>query len=123
MDEKEILKSLTILYVEDNQSIREVVVKFLKRKVKEVISAENGKDGLEVLKTKEPDIIITDIEMPVMNGVDMIEQIRKLSFNKPIIVVTAYKDDEHHSKLADGYIFKPIKFKELLTMIVNLHKK
>lgn len=119
-----ILKEATILYVEDDDSIRDAVTRALKRRVKEVKTAENGQDGLEKFMSNGFDIVLTDLEMPVMNGIEMIENIRKSSKNAfPIVVITAYKDDEHFTPLADAYIYKPIVLDELENTIVDLLEK
>ena len=120
----EVLKTITVLYVEDEEEVRSAIMRALKRRVGNVIMASNGKEGLELFKAEHPDIVITDLEMPIMNGIAMIEKIRDISGNDyPIIVVTAYKDDEHYTPLADGYIYKPIHFDELETMIATLIEK
>lgn len=124
MQNIDLLKSLTILYVEDDEMVRDSISATLKRKVKVIYEAENGKEGLELTKKHNPDVILTDIEMPVMNGLKMIEEIRKEFGNRhPIVVITAYRDNEHFSDLADGYIYKPIKLKELFSKIVTLIEK
>lgn len=119
-----LLKSLTVVYVEDEEPVRHNISLALKRRVGKVITAENGKEGLEKTQAFNPDVVITDIEMPVMNGLEMIRRIREIYDRKrPIIVITAYKDEEHHTDLADGYLYKPILFDKLEEMIVELVKK
>ena len=79
------LKTLTILYAEDEEGIRENVAASLRYYVKEVIEAENGKMALELYEAKHPDIVITDILMPLMNGIDLVKQIRKKDQTTPIL--------------------------------------
>jgi YesN/AraC family two-component response regulator len=118
------LKELTILYVEDEEPVRHNIAMALKRRVGKVITAENGKEGLDKTQEYNPDVIITDLEMPVMNGIVMIQKIREIyGPNRPIIVITAYKDEEHYTDLADGYLFKPVLFDKLEKMIADLVKK
>jgi len=119
-----LLKKLTVLYVEDEEPVRHNISLALKRRVGQVFTAENGKEGLEKTQEYNPDVIITDLEMPVMDGITMIREIRRI-YEKdcPIIVVTAYKDEEHYTDLADGYIYKPVIFEQLEEMIVNQVKK
>lgn len=119
-----VLKKLTVLYVEDEEIVRHNISMALKRRVGKVITAANGKEGLEKTQEHDPDIIITDIEMPVMDGIKMILEIRRLyGNNRPIIVITAYKDEEHYTDLADGYIYKPVLFDQLEKMIADLVNK
>lgn len=118
------LDTITVLYVEDEEEVRNSIARALKRRVGNIITAANGQEGLDLFKKERPDIIVTDLEMPIMNGITMIEKIREISGNDyPIIVVTAYRDDEHYTPLANGYIYKPIHFDELENMVVTLIEK
>lgn len=120
MSDYEILKSVTGLYVEDEEIVRDILGMFLRRRFKDLYEAENGLDGLEMFKKYSPDIIITDIEMPIMNGLEMIKEIKELDESKPIIIVTAFKDEAHKTHLADEIIHKPINNRDLLEKIYNL---
>ena len=109
------LKELELLYVEDDTETREFVSAILRRRFKTIHTAENGKIGLELFKKHKFPLIITDIKMPVMSGVEMIEQIRKDQSVSPLVVVTtAHRERELHSPLADIHLFKPIDVYELL---------
>lgn len=116
---KELLASLTILYVEDEDAIRDQISYFFKRFVKNFHCAKNGLEGLEFCKTTIPDIIITDIQMPKLNGLDMIKQLGLP--NVPVIVTTAYSDVEYFLKAIElnisKYIIKPIDLMELVTNV------
>ena len=109
---KEILKNYTILYVEDDDEVRKVAVEYLSRICKTVYEAENGKVALNLWRDKKPDIIITDISMPKMNGIDMARYIRAEDQKTPIIVATAYTDQDYLMKAVElqlvKYIVKPI---------------
>lgn len=109
---KEILKNYTILYVEDDEDVRKVAVEYLERICKKVFQAENGKVALNVWRDEKPDIIITDISMPKMNGIDMARYIRAEDLKTPIIVATAYTDQDYLLKAVElqlvKYIVKPI---------------
>ncbi len=109
---KEILKNYTILYVEDDAQVRQVAVEYLSRICKEVLEAENGKEALNIWRDLKPDIIITDISMPKMNGIDMARYIRSEDLKTPIIVATAYTDQDYLLKAVElqlvKYIVKPI---------------
>lgn len=118
------IDSSKILYVEDEEAVRESVARALRRRTKEVVTAINGKDGLDKFLANGFNIVLTDLEMPIMNGITMIEEIRKAtSFQYPIIVITAYQDDDHFTPLADAYIYKPINFEELESTIIKLLEK
>lgn len=110
----EVLKDLTVLLVEDEQFPREAIGRFLQSQVAAVHLAANGLEGLELFSTVQPDVVITDLEMPVMNGLEMIRRIRALSRNVPIIIATGYDDDQHKTDLADRTLIKPIVFSTLL---------
>lgn len=121
IENEEILKKLKVLYVEDDELILEVVARSLKRKIEEVYTGKNGVEGFELTSKIFPDIIITDIEMPQMNGIEMIQEIRK-KFNGrcPIIVVTAYEDEAHKTELADAYLYKPVDKNKLFETMIQL---
>lgn len=112
---------VSILYVEDDANARGAVGVLLKRAVRTVYTAENGKDGLELFKSHDPDIIITDIRMPVMDGLDMAREIKRENGGKPIIVTTAHSDTDYFMAAIeigiDRYVLKPIDGGKLLSAI------
>ena len=117
-------KEYNILYVEDNHEIAEEIAFFLEPRVNKFYSAYDGKEGLELFKEHKPDIIITDIQMPNMNGIEMIEQIRKIDSEVPIIITTAFNESSYLLKAinlqVDGYIMKPLNIKELLNRLKKI---
>jgi YesN/AraC family two-component response regulator len=114
------LKGLRVLYVEDEIIVRLSLCRFLRRRFKEVVEAGNGKDGLELYKALRPDIVITDIEMPVMHGIEMIEKITAMDKNGPIIIVTTgYDDDKHKSDKACANLLKPLDHELLVEVILR----
>jgi len=117
--------NLRVLYVEDDETIQAIVTRILKRKVKELIVASDGQEGLEKFKEHHEhiDLIITDIEMPRMNGLQMIEHIQGLRDNQPIIILTAYNDEEHRSEHACELIVKPIRKQVLFESMDRCIKK
>lgn len=115
------LEEATVVYVEDEPAIRDKIARVLHRRVKEIHLASNGMEGLELVRRTDPHIVITDLEMPLMNGMEMIRRIREeIAKDKPIIVVTAYQDDEHYTNLADGYIYKPVIIQDLIDLMEKL---
>ncbi|MBW7453843.1 response regulator, partial [Paenibacillus sepulcri] len=83
--------------------------------------ALNGEDGLDLIRETQPDIVITDIYMPVMNGLDMMEQLRKEGFNGKIIILSGYSDFEHARQAlrhnVSDYVSKPISVPTLKSII------
>jgi len=117
------LKNLTLLYVEDEKMIRQNAVEYLSRICNNVLEAQNGVEALEVYGKCQPDIIITDIKMPKMNGLEMAENIRKMDKTTPIIMATAHTETHYLLKAVElqliKYIVKPItsiKLEEALKM-------
>jgi len=105
-------KNTKLLYVDDNRLIREEAVEYLSLIYNQVLEASNGEEALEVYRKNRPDIIITDIEMPIMNGIQMVKAIRRQDKKIPIIIVTAFLDTEYLLEAIElnliKYILKPI---------------
>ena len=103
---------MKVLIVEDNQDARDFLSFFLSREGHEVIEAEDGEEGLNKARQEKPPLILTDISMPRMNGVDMIHTLRRepdLSDVK-IIALTAHGNDYIHAAKnagADAVVRKP----------------
>ena len=106
--QKELLKDLRILYVEDEDDVRRNAVEYLKRIAKEVLEANDGKEAIKVWAEEKPDIIITDISMPRLNGLDMARYIRSKDQDVQIIVATAYTDTEYLMQAVELNLVKPI---------------
>jgi len=111
------LSHLTLLYVEDDEIIRQNAVEYLSAFFKEVFQAPNGEVALDVYHEKKPDIIITDIEMPRLSGLEMSKQIRKTDKTTPIIIATAFTDTSYLLQAVElqliKYITKPITSKKM----------
>lgn len=119
--DKKMFQDVTLLYVEDDLMTLEEISFFLKKYVKKLLVAKNGKEGLELFKQHNPDMVITDIQMPIMNGLEMSEKIFEINPNTPIAITTAYSDGNYIMKAIelgiDKYIIKPINMLELLAVI------
>lgn len=107
------LKKSTILLAEDEENLRNSFKKVLLLYVDKVITASNGEEALELYMKCNPDILITDLKMPKLNGLDLIKTIRKENKEIPIIVTSAYTDQSfllESIKLSlVEYVVKPIR--------------
>jgi len=116
-------KNYTILCVEDEDGIRKRLVNTLKYYFKDVLEANNGEDGYDLYCEYKPDIILSDIEMPHKNGVELIRQIREKDYDTIVIMVTAYSNEEYLLDLINlhinHYILKPVNSDNLLTGIIK----
>jgi diguanylate cyclase (GGDEF)-like protein len=116
-------KNITLLYVEDENSIREFLATRLKKVVKEVFVAANGEEGLELFKKHKPDLVITDITMPKMDGIEMSKKIRDIDPDVPITMLTAHDNSNFLLKAIElnisNYITKPIEKNKLFETIEN----
>ena len=116
-----------ILVVEDNTKLLASMVALLEDHF-EIIEAENGREGIDKARLQNPDLIISDIMMPVASGYDLVEELKENDRTKhiPIVLLTALGDDEKriegYNHGADDYIVKPFKFDVLLSRINNLLK-
>ena len=117
---------MKILLVEDNELNRDMLTRRLKRKGFAVLSAENGQEGIDMSKAENPDIILMDLSLPVLDGWTAAQQLKADSTTKsiPIIALTAHamKGDREKALEAgcDDYDTKPIDFERLLEKISNL---
>jgi len=106
------LKSLTVLYVEDDAEVREDLARYLRRRFARVDIAENGARGLELFQSGPYDVVVTDIKMPVMDGLDMASHIKQITEETPVIVVTAYNETDYFMRAIeigiDRYVKKPV---------------
>jgi DNA-binding response OmpR family regulator len=114
---KIILKNSNILYIEDQKNIRENITKALKLVAGDVFSVENAEDSIEFLNNYRIDLIISDINLPNINGIDFIKKIRSNNLTIPVILLSAYTDKDYlleaaKLKLVD-YLVKPINFEKL----------
>ncbi len=120
-----LLKNFTLLYVEDNNDMQNYMKSFLQSEVKEFYQAFNGQQGLEIYRDKKPNIILSDISMPLLDGLEMAEEIKKDNRRQPILLISAFQDMETLKKAInigiDGFISKPIKeLEHLLDMIEDI---
>ncbi|WP_052507388.1 ATP-binding response regulator [Desulfonatronovibrio magnus] len=117
------MQDISILCVEDESFSLRFLTETLKRMVKEVHSAQDGQEGLYAYSRFSPDIVITDIEMPRLNGLDMAEAIRESDPESVIVVSTAFDNIDYLKRAItlrlDEFISKPVKPAELKNAIVR----
>jgi diguanylate cyclase (GGDEF)-like protein len=106
------LKNFTILYVEDNKDAQEQLKMILEDDVKEFYQAYNGKEGLAIYKEKNPDIILTDINMPILDGLKMAKEIKDIDSKQPILIISSFDEKDNLLNaieiMVDAFITKPI---------------
>lgn len=119
-----LLFNLKVLYVEDEDFTREELAIFLRRRVGKLFTARNGSEGLEVLSKNNPDLIITDLKMPGMDGMEMIRTIREQGNASAAIIISALSDSDIILKAVDlgitKYVVKPVNTKELVFTMEKL---
>lgn len=113
------LKSLKLLYAEDEEGIRKPMANTLAYYLKEVLEARDGEEALGIYYEQRPDIILTDLRMPRKDGLDMVKEIRKNDKKTPILMITAHTDKEYLLSAIElkieKYLIKPIALNELLS--------
>ncbi|EAL2296430.1 response regulator transcription factor [Campylobacter jejuni] len=114
-------KELIILVVEDEVKARESMINILSERFSKVIGAQNGDEGLKKFKKFKPDLVITDIAMPIMDELDMAREIKEISDDVPIVVLSAYSEKERLLRSIDigidKYLIKPVDIEELFKVL------
>lgn len=116
-------KKYTILYIEDDEGVRAINSRFLNRMFDELYEAKDGQEGYELYEKWHPDIILTDIKMPRLDGISLAKKIRKHDNTTKIIISTAFSDKKY---LMDSielnlekYIVKPITSRNLMPVLTK----
>ena len=120
----------SLLYVEDDDFIRQNAIEFLEEYFTDIYEASDAHTALQIVENNRPDIIITDIAMPDMNGLQLCREIRAQELQTPIIVVSAFSDTEYLLEAVElglvKYLLKPIEeevlFSALERCFVQLEK-
>jgi len=122
---------LKLLYVEDDADARESILSILEIFFKDIIVGVDGQDGLDKFKSNEVDMVITDINMPKMDGLKMSKEIKSINSEMPIFIFSAYSDISYFIDAIkigiEGYLLKPLEMgqftKELKRCVQNIHIK
>ena len=118
--------TMKILIAEDDATIREGICAYLSEFNYEIIEARDGREALSKFESNKIDLVILDIQIPFINGLDVLRKIREKS-NLPVLILTAFSDEEFKitafSNLADGYIEKPFSLPVLKARIDALITK
>ncbi|MHB8059106.1 MAG: sigma-54-dependent transcriptional regulator [Desulfuromonadaceae bacterium] len=118
------LKSLTIMLVEDEVELRYETAVFLELYCGRVIQAANGREALALLADQRPDLIISDIRMPVMDGLELATNLKKRCAKIPLIFCTAFTETSYLLKSielgVDAFVRKPVDTDELLAVIAKV---
>lgn len=115
------ISEMTLLYVEDDKELREQFVRILKPKLKQVFEAEDGAKALEMYEIHSPQMMVVDINLPKIDGLEVIERIRKSNETIPIVITSAYSDQKKLLKAVrlglSDYLVKPVPHKKLLALL------
>lgn len=118
---------IRLLYVEDNEQARVSTLAVLSEFFSNIVVAIDGKDGLEKFSQNTIDLIITDINMPNLNGLDMVQEIRKTHKEISVLLLSAYNDIEYFIQSiklgVDGYLLKPLEIEQLLELLDKIVSK
>jgi CheY-like chemotaxis protein len=111
-----------VLVVEDDQSLRVVIRMILENAGYEVSEARNGRAALESIETGRPDVILADMRMPIMNGVELVNHLRSdaKTASIPVVLMSGLLTDSDGSSVADAIVAKPFEPVDLLEAITRL---
>jgi len=117
------MKNISILIIEDEQRLLDRLVKYLSMFSDTVFQASNGEEALSLYRKHQPDIILTDIGMPKLSGVELIQKIRKTDKKTQLIVLSGQTNTDDFLKLVPlnlvSYLVKPIKIEQLKEVILQ----
>ena len=125
------VNDIGILYVEDNKDVREEVSRVLGTFFSNVFVASNGQEGLDIFENSmgnnQINLIITDMEMPKLNGIEMIRQIKNYNSDIPIIITSAFSETDYFLSAirvgVDDYLVKPITLDKIVDVLIRITNK
>ncbi|MBF0588991.1 MAG: diguanylate cyclase [Magnetococcales bacterium] len=122
-EDRTFLQTIKLLFVEDDAEIRKQLSEFLSREIGEVAAACNGEEGLSLYREMRPDVIVTDVQMPIKDGLTMAEEIRHLDPDAAMIITSAFNDESYLLRAieigVDAYVRKPVMPRKLLAAILK----
>ena len=121
------LATLSVLYVEDDDATREQLARFLRRRVGRLLEAGDGAAGLALFAAERPALVVTDIQMPKLDGLAMAEEIRRLDAGVPIVVTTAFEQVGYLQRSIDAgvdkYVTKPVDTDKLEAALLSCARR
>jgi DNA-binding response OmpR family regulator len=112
---------MKVLVVEDEEGVRGLLGEVIALDGHQIRMAENGRQGIDICKEFEPDLIVSDIEMPVMNGLEMVERIRRFDTESIVVIITGHGSEEYAVQAlrlgAHNYLKKPIQIADLRALM------
>lgn len=122
------LRKQKFLFVEDEEELLQIICDALTKLEINYLTARNGKEALDVLaKNDDIDIIVTDINMPYMNGLEMIKKIKDNGSTLPIIIMSAHTEEEYIQKAKEygvnEYLLKPFDFIKFIEIVIEIKRK
>lgn len=121
------LFDLRLLYVEDDEQARLIMQRILKRRFTDIVSVENGKEALEVFLKGNIDMMIADMNIPLLNGLELCTRVREVNEDMPIMMITAFDQSDCMLKAleigVDRFLFKPINMEILDKQLKILAKR
>jgi len=118
------LKTVKILFVEDEQDLVAIISDTLTKLQANFETANNGQVALDKFKNGSFDLIVTDINMPVMNGLELIKHIRDLNSDIPVIIMSAHTEPEYIKSAEElgvkNYLLKPFDFIKFINLVAEL---
>ena len=123
---KKYAQRLSILYVEDDELLNQSVTKYLEKLFERVDVAYNGEEGLEKYKKFTYDIVLTDIKMPKLNGLEMLKEIKDINKEQEVVILSAHTETDFfltaiHDGVSD-YIIKPIDYEQMNDVLYKVSK-
>jgi len=118
---------LCVLYVEDEDVVRNTIYEMLRRRITDVYVASDGREGLAVFQEHKPDLVISDIRMPHMDGLEMISNIKRLNSDVQIIITSAHSESEYFLKAidigVDKFVLKPVDNRDLFAIVSKIYEQ
>jgi YesN/AraC family two-component response regulator len=122
------LKDLKLLFVEDEEDLVNIITDTLIKLEVNFLTASNGEEALKIFdENSDISVIVTDINMPIMNGLDMIKEIRNRGIKIPIIIMSAHTEIDYFNKAKelgiDNYLLKPFDFMKFIDLVTDMDVK